>query len=1339
MSGCSGVQSIEEEKAESTWETQRAVRGEDEQEVRGKKDEDEMEEDEAGRVAINNATTQNEGQTSDCAVLEELPLLHDKTEKEVELLVAEHKERINMMVESRNILNNLILTVSNKYKDVTATEAAKAEYKKEFFTLKRSLHALLRSIKLCDDIVRRYGQPSLVDQKIYVNNYYSKEDMNEYSQDMDNEEYMQVASKLAADKPNSHESNRLTYSAFSAAREEAITINPDVKNLRNIYQEFLTARIEYLKAADIAARENSVNTFSCRDFILERTKQQKHIIFPHQRVAAPKISELDEKNHSEWTARSAALMAPLGRLLKDSNKYGILNRECLNPPVPYRIRTFHLDDFDRQLQKEDDINQQLPPTVPYTNMTFATFRPWILSRKLYFKRVLKRRRRYNKLNSNDKLLVKAYTDERIEERLNFIEQNYRIPDDDENIDTHNPDKDLIYPAKFLFDLPRPDIYPDPDGPVQQPNALKTSYAYNPTINLWADPKNSFQTSQSSHRIVVSGSGFPGHISSSHSNAYPRNSQVHRPAPQNQNPQVEIFDPYYDPKVPLQIEGFEHMSKVINQVHPGDINILIYEGNRIHHDSIRPAFSYPDTPLPGWSKELMIRMAGASKGFNEISYLPPDRSRRIKNKHELIEFVSRNGITNSIVNKFDFRSCFCVCQKPEDSSSKYLECALGYGGCQGWVHTACVGLGSLTETQIEALPTCICPLCALYLEGTDELKYTNGATILSKMAFPVTPAVTYVNGMSIEESTKLPKIWGISTGTGSTKGISLNCKNELYEVPHMAQLVVNASIESKEFQKTMGIVPVSSMTAPLQYSNQQSTSQVARSASVTALLSKTPTVMEYITGKGFTQSEQSSAISVSVSAQTKKESSSVTQPKAETKSALPILQHRLFSFIPPTVDDKKTAPTFIVAPEKKSVPTPEKKLMPPLPSAALTSISEPVSDDLEEVDDNDESHKAKIKARKLRLTVTGGWMKLNQVEEEGVPAPPHELDKSITKLSMYTASPIAFDMGQLALDNHNEYGIAHTDLLAADMVDNVVNTPYPPNESIAVILPLEDGGLRTTCISCPQTVKSVHELCSKRIRCAYCFDVITTDAIEITDGGDSFMNRIKSKSRKVEASKNKVDDDRKSWLLAQNTKKLVEMSFGVVTYQIHPQCAFKLDFDLKQQEDSENETGKKTTPVDRRYSDPNVVNLLNGILNHPHVTFGSFYEYESVDDADCDLCGRSGGIMQFFDLASDCTNLSPPSEVGWLAHTACLYLLTNSSLLSVNVRNEKTIFDQLMSLYRCSICGGSRGLCIRCSAATCTVRAHTLCMIQHQPDWRLTHIDQNSDRCLAALCPAHNIK
>ena len=110
--------------------------------------------------------------------------------------------------------------------------------------------------------------------------------------------------------------------------------------------------------------------------------------------------------------------------------------------------------------------------------------------------------------------------------------------------------------------------------------------------------------------------------------------------------------YYDPAVPLQIEGFEHMSRCINRVHPGDINILIYEGNRVNHDSVRPAFSFPDTPLPGWSKELMIRMAGSTKGYNEISYLPPDRNKRIKNKQELNEFISRNGtysLTHSLTH------------------------------------------------------------------------------------------------------------------------------------------------------------------------------------------------------------------------------------------------------------------------------------------------------------------------------------------------------------------------------------------------------------------------------------------------------------------------------------------------------------------------------------------------------------------------------------------------------------------------------------------------------------------------------------------------------------------
>jgi len=689
----------------------------------------------------------------------------------------------------------------------------------------------------------------------------------------------------------------------------------------------------------------------------------------------------------------------------------------------------------------------------------------------------------------------------------------------------------------------------------------------------------------------------------------------------------------------------------------------------------------------------------------------------------------------------------------------LECALGYGGCQGWVHTACVGLGSLSEAQIEALPTCICPLCALYLEGTDELKYTNGATVLSKMTFPVTTGVTYVNGMSIEETTKPPKVWGITSVAAAAKGSLLQCQNDLYEVNHMAKLVVNASIESKEFQRAMGIVPVQSAPPPLQHSSslQQPFASQAQSAtsgmpfktsSTDLMMGKVPPkIVLPNTGHGAT---------AAASMQPRKESVAAVQPKAETKNVLPILQHRLFSFVPPAAGDQK--PVAVTSPvAEKKPPVAEKKLAVPAPIIpASAPVSEPISDDAEEVDDNDDS-KAKAKGRKYRLTVTGGWMKHDQVDGlGGASAPPHELDKSITKLSMYTVSPIAFDIGQLALDNHNEYGVAHTDVLATDLVENVANTPFPPNETFSAILPLEDGGLRTACIACPQAMKSVHDVCTSRVRCAYCYDVITMDAIEVTDDAEGFAERSKSKSKKGDTPKGKGAGERKSQLMAQRAKKLVEMSFGAVSYQLHPQCAFKLNFDLKQQEDAEkaqeiameaidsswdkiDKAGSARAAVDKRYSDPRIVSLLTDMLVHPHITFGSFYEYESVDDAECDLCGRSGGIMQFFDLASDCTDLSPPSEDGWLAHTACLFLLSNSSLLNVVSRNQKSVFDQLMSSYRCSICGGSRGLSIRCSAATCTVRAHPLCMIQNQPHWRLSHLHQSSDRCLAALCPAHNIK
>jgi hypothetical protein len=34
-----------------------------------------------------------------------------------------------------------------------------------------------------------------------------------------------------------------------------------------------------------------------------------------------------------------------------------------------------------------------------------------------------------------------------------------------------------------------------------------------------------------------------------------------------------------------------------------------------------------------------------------------------------------------------------------------------------------------------------------------------------------------------------------------------------------------------------------------------------------------------------------------------------------------------------------------------------------------------------------------------------------------------------------------------------------------------------------------------------------------------------------------------------------------------------------------------------------------------------------------IELGDLYECDESDDAECDLCGKAGGIMQFFDLQS----------------------------------------------------------------------------------------------------------
>ena len=51
--------------------------------------------------------------------------------------------------------------------------------------------------------------------------------------------------------------------------------------------------------------------------------------------------------------------------------------------------------------------------------------------------------------------------------------------------------------------------------------------------------------------------------------------------------------------------------------------------------------------------------------------------------------------------------------------QYVECCIGLAGCNGWMHSRCVGLGHLTEAEICLLDDVVCPLCVWYLQGTGD--------------------------------------------------------------------------------------------------------------------------------------------------------------------------------------------------------------------------------------------------------------------------------------------------------------------------------------------------------------------------------------------------------------------------------------------------------------------------------------------------------------------------------------------------------------------------------------------------------------------------------------------
>jgi hypothetical protein len=171
---------------------------------------------------------------------------------------------------------------------------------------------------------------------------------------------------------------------------------------------------------------------------------------------------------------------------------------------------------------------------------------------------------------------------------------------------------------------------------------------------------------------------------------------------------------------MLMPGFGSIAKQLTVIHPADVTMTLWGVDRFELwpsllVATNPSYSYDDNPLPGWRKHICVQMGGKTQGTLTIAYSPPKSTRRLRSKLELQAYLVKCNLSNSIINRFNYRTVFCVCHAPEDGRN-YLECAFGRAGCNRWLHSECVGLGELTQGKLQEMGTFICPLCSVYLES-----------------------------------------------------------------------------------------------------------------------------------------------------------------------------------------------------------------------------------------------------------------------------------------------------------------------------------------------------------------------------------------------------------------------------------------------------------------------------------------------------------------------------------------------------------------------------------------------------------------------------------------------
>lgn len=229
---------------------------------------------------------------------------------------------------------------------------------------------------------------------------------------------------------------------------------------------------------------------------------------------------------------------------------------------------------------------------------------------------------------------------------------------------------------------------------------------------------------------------------------------------------------------------------------------------------------------------------------------------------------------------------------------------------------------------------------------------------------------------------------------------------------------------------------------------------------------------------------------------------------------------------------------------------------------------------------------------------------------------------------------------------------------------------PMDAPLLFYLPCE-GGLNATCVTCAPVPVSLSGLCADGDMCAFCLTHFEPGMKLFSPAYIAGMQRRREKDKKARAAKkrklsgdsNNVESGYEDDGFKQ-ANYLVSKTVGTVSHVLHQQCAFAVDngglsgiLALALKLNSSPEHPPDDTPSAGN-SDTHVGKFFKGI------DLGDFYECDETDDAECDLCGRAGGIMQFFDLDSRYSSLPPPGEEGWLGHVPCVSWLISSRLLEL---------------------------------------------------------------------------